>query len=127
MRRAPVYIDLCEEQMTMQIFRNMFHSFAPVGLAAAFGLSVLAMPAQAQLGDTAVFASHSAYLQQGATIVSGNLNVNEAGVGPLLTTGQELTIGLSVTTPAGFAVKADTLKIKSSAGEDLSGACRCGE
>ena len=89
--------------MTMHICRKMVHSFPPAGLAAAFGLSMLAMPAQAQIGDTAVFATHSAYLQQGATIVSGNLIVNEAGVGPFLTTGQELTIGLSVTTPAGFA------------------------
>ena len=91
------------------------HSIGLVGFAAILGLSAMTGPVLAQVDDVAIFATHSAWLKDGSTIVSGSVIVNEAGVGPFLTSGFELTIGVNVTTPAGFTVKADTLKIKSSA------------
>ncbi|MCP3938769.1 MAG: hypothetical protein GY708_25760, partial [Actinomycetia bacterium] len=73
------------------------------------------VPVPPGFADAVVVALNSAHMRQGSDVISGDFVVNDAASGPTLTSGQELTLGLSTTTPAGFAVKADRLKVKSSA------------
>jgi hypothetical protein len=62
-----------------------------------------------------VFATNSVHLQQGSEVVSGDVIVNAASPGPTLSSEKELTVGLGVHTPAGYALKADRIKVKQSA------------
>ncbi len=90
------------------------HVEAP-GRAKKVAGTVAASAIPTGFSSVAVFATHSAWLQLGSDVLSGDVVVNEAGVGPFLTTGQELTIGFAATTPAGFSVKADTLRVRRTA------------
>ncbi|MCP4251517.1 MAG: hypothetical protein GY778_31150, partial [bacterium] len=60
------------------------------------------------------FATNSAWLKLSSDVLSGDVIINDASPGPTLTPGKELTVGLRVTTPAGYAVKADTVRLKRS-------------
>lgn len=62
-----------------------------------------------------VFATNSVWLEQGSEVISGDVIVNAASPGPTLSSQQELTVGLGVHTPAGYALKADGIKVKQSA------------
>lgn len=76
-------------------------------------------PLTAQSGSSissvAVFATNSIYMKQGSDVHSGDVVVNAPSDGPTLTNPYELTIGLRTTTPSGYVIMADTIKIKSSA------------
>jgi len=78
-----------------------------------------AAPAYAGLSSdfprAVVFATNSAYLEQGSEVVSGDVIVNAASPGPTLASQMELTVGLGVHTPAGYVLKADGIKVKQSA------------
>ena len=65
--------------------------------------------------DAVIVATNSAFLEQNSQVVDGDVVVNDASPGPTLASQKELTIGLGVTTPAGFAVKADSIRVRSSA------------
>ncbi|MFQ5526066.1 MAG: Ig-like domain-containing protein [Thermoanaerobaculia bacterium] len=65
--------------------------------------------------QVAVFATNSAWLQQGSDVLSGDVVVNQDSSSPPHLTSFQLTIGLATTTPVGFAIKADEIKVKSSA------------
>lgn len=65
--------------------------------------------------DVVLFATNSAHLKQGSQVVSGDVVVNrddEFASGPTLTNQRELTVGVSVDTPAGYNVKADRITVK---------------
>ncbi|HEY4612950.1 MAG TPA: hypothetical protein VII11_08215, partial [Bacteroidota bacterium] len=59
-----------------------------------------------------LFATHSMHLQQNSDVYSGDIGVNAAGSPPFLDEQLELSIGISTTTPAGYAVKANRIKVK---------------
>ncbi|MDP2363053.1 MAG: hypothetical protein Q8M94_04705, partial [Ignavibacteria bacterium] len=59
-----------------------------------------------------ILATHSLKLNQYSVIVqSGDIAVNEAGLEPFLDTGYELSVGANATTPAGYKVKANRIKL----------------
>jgi len=62
-----------------------------------------------------VFATNSVFLEQNAEILSGSVGVNDESPGPVLDSQVELTVGMGVTTPPGFVLKADRLRVKSGA------------
>jgi cysteine-rich repeat protein len=68
-----------------------------------------------EFGRTAIFATNSAWLRLNSDVLSGDVVVNDASSGPTLFPGHELGVGLYATTPAGFAVKADSLRVKATA------------
>jgi hypothetical protein len=70
-----------------------------------------------------LFGSNSVDLNQGSEVLSGDVVANAASPGPTLGCGgRELCVGLGVHTPAGYAVKAQSIQIKAGAvvGGDLS-------
>ena len=69
----------------------------------------------AGFSSTVAFGTNSVYLEQNSTVVSGDVVVNAASPGPTLSSGVELTVGLSVDVPAGSTLKADSIQVKSSA------------
>ena len=92
-------------------------------LALAF---VPAAPAaECDAASMALWAGNSAWLKQGSDVLSGDVVVNDASPGPTLTPGKELTAGLGAMTPAGFAVKADSLRVLATA--TLAGAVYCND
>ena len=64
------------------------------------------------IGNTVALATNSAYFKQGSQVISGDVVVNQESNGPYLASGMELTIGITVDTPAGYSVKADSIKLK---------------
>ncbi|MGH7493304.1 MAG: hypothetical protein ACREOO_13055 [bacterium] len=62
-----------------------------------------------------VFATNSVFLDQNADILSGNAGVNDQSPGPVLDSQVELAVGIGATTPAGFVLKADRIRVKSGA------------
>lgn len=62
-----------------------------------------------------VFATNSVFLEQNAEIFSGSIGVNDESPGPVLNSQVELTVGMDVTTPPGFVLQADRLRVKSGA------------
>jgi hypothetical protein len=62
-----------------------------------------------------VLATNSVWLKDNANILSGNVIVNAASSGPVLDSNVELSVGQSVTTHAGFAFKANRIKVKQGA------------
>jgi hypothetical protein len=99
-----------------------------VSLAFTLIVSFSSLSAQGQgLDRVVLLATNSIHLQQGSEVTSGDVVVNAASPGPTLGCQRELCIGLSATTSAGFAVKADSIQVKSGAvvggdvvyGEDL--------
>lgn len=105
------------------------------GLALTLLSLSIALPSSAQPSEVAeavILSTNSAWVKQNADVLSGDVIVNDASPGPTLTSGKELTIGLGTTTAAGYTVKADTVKLKSSgvvggdlhynaAGSDING------
>lgn len=59
----------------------------------------------------AVLGTNSVWIQTGADILSGDVVVNQAGTGPFLNGGVELSLAGTVTTPAGWDVQADSVTI----------------
>ncbi len=62
-----------------------------------------------------LFATHSLYLEQSSTVYSGDIGVNAAGSSPFLDSDVELSVGIGVTTPATYRVKANRINLKSNA------------
>jgi hypothetical protein len=65
------------------------------------------------LERVAVLATNSVYIQLGADVLSGDVIVNQAGAGPFLNGGVELSIVGTVTTPSGWDVEGDSIAIGS--------------
>ncbi len=63
-------------------------------------------------GRIVAFATNSVFLKKNAVVVSGEVVVNDASDGPTLSSQVELTVGDGATTPAGFAVRGDSVKVK---------------
>ena len=82
---------------------------------ALFALAVLtAGRAWAQdIADTVVLGIHSVHLQQSADVLSGDVVANTISSGATQgCSGRELCVGTSTTTPAGFAIRGDSIQIK---------------
>ena len=62
-----------------------------------------------------LFATHSMWLKENSIVLSGDVGVNEAGLTPFLDSEVELSVGIGVTTPAGYSIKANRIKVKQSA------------
>lgn len=62
-----------------------------------------------------IFATHSVWIRQNSNILSGSVGVNEAGEGPFLDSQLELSVGKNTTTPAGYTIKANRIKVKQNA------------
>ncbi|MGH7597474.1 MAG: hypothetical protein ACREOI_14060, partial [bacterium] len=62
-----------------------------------------------------VFATNSVFLEQNAEVLSGSVGVNDESPGPVLDSQVELTVGIDVTTPPGFVLRADRIRVKSGA------------
>ena len=77
--------------------------------------STITVTVRHALEQVAVLATNSAWLQSGADVLSGDVIVNQAGAGPFLNGGVELSVGGSVTAPAGFDVTADSLTVAAGA------------
>ena len=65
--------------------------------------------------NVAVLATHGAWLQTGADVLSGDVIVNAAGSAPFLNGGVELSIAGSATTAAGWDVEANRVTVASGA------------
>src|SRR6185436_3897262 len=63
----------------------------------------------------AVLATHGAWLQTGADVLSGDLIVNAVGSAPFLTGSVELTIAGGATTAGGWDVEANRVTVTSGA------------
>ncbi len=72
--------------------------------------------------DVAVLGSNSVYLKNGATVTSGDVVANDASAGPTLVTGHEIGMDPFSSTPAGYAVEGDSVRIKkkATAGGDVA-------
>jgi hypothetical protein len=73
------------------------------------------IPVTEEINTYSVLAAHGVWLEQNSEILSGNIGVNEIGLSPFMDSDVELSIGISTTTPAGFSVKANRIKVKQSA------------
>src|SRR5699024_23139 len=61
-----------------------------------------------------IFAANSVHLQQGSQVHGGSVVVNASGSGATLGCGnRRLCVGIAASTPAGYAVKADSIQVKS--------------
>jgi hypothetical protein len=65
--------------------------------------------------ELVVFATNSVWLKQNSAILSGDVVVNSVSPSPMLDSNAELTIGESVTTSAGYELKANRIKVKQGA------------
>lgn len=76
-----------------------------------------ATPARGQAGFARVvlFATNSIRLKNRATVTSGDVVVNAASAGPTLFSGYELELDPDASTPAGYALKADSVRLKNNA------------
>jgi len=96
----------------------MYRSVLSRALLSALALFAAA-PAEAGIAPgfprSVVFATNSVFLEQASEVVSGDVIVNAASPGPTLSSQKELTVGFGVHTPAGYALKADSIKVKKSA------------
>ena len=73
------------------------------------------LPAQeGGISTYSLFAIHSMHLEQNSDVYSGDIGVNAAGLPPFLDEQLELSIGIGTSTAAGYSVKANRIKIKSS-------------
>lgn len=62
-----------------------------------------------------VLATNSIWLKENAVIHSGNVIVTDASPGPMLDSQVELAVGQGVSTPAGFDLKGNRIKVKQGA------------
>ncbi len=67
------------------------------------------------LGDVVVLGTNSVYLEQGSSVVSGDVVANDVYNPTPLADNAELVVGLSVAVPAGSTLQANRIKVKSSA------------
>lgn len=65
--------------------------------------------------EEVVLATNSVWLKENANVLSGNVIVNNASSGPVLDSQVELSVGHKVTTPTGFSLKANRIKVKQGA------------
>ncbi len=75
-----------------------------------------AMPSRAALptgfDDVVIFATNSIQLRAGSDVLSGDVVANVDSPGPTLTNPYELSVGIAATTPAGYAIKAEKLRVR---------------
>ena len=64
---------------------------------------------QSPVSTYSLLAAHSIKLDQSSSVLSGDIGVNQSGQPPLLEPGYELSLSKSVTTPAGYNVKANRI------------------
>ena len=69
--------------------------------------------------DVVILGTNSIRLERSSSIISGDVVVNDASRGPTLSSQVELRIDRDVTTPAGFSLKADSIRIER--GADIGG------
>ncbi len=81
-------------------------AFGAIALAATLGLFTTGA-AEAQVGDTVLFATGSASLGIDSSVNSGNIIVNDAG--------GTLDLDEKASTPSGYAMKADSIDIEKDA------------
>ena len=67
-------------------------------------------PLPPEVGNAVVLATNSAQLDRDVQVISGDLVVNNAATGPILGE-KQLSLDQGVVTPAGFALKADSVDI----------------
>lgn len=72
-----------------------------------------------------ILATNSAFLEQNSAVASGDVVVNDSSPGPTLSSNRELTIGIGAATPAGWAVKADRIRVRSDA--EVGGEVSCND
>ncbi len=70
------------------------------------------IPLGSNISTYALFATHSLWLKENSDVLSGDIGVNEAGSAPFLDSQVELSIGIGVTTPVGYSIKATRIKVK---------------
>jgi len=72
--------------------------------------------------NVVVFGSNSVYLKNDATVTSGDVVANDASPGPTLVTDYEMGMDPKSSTPGGYTVKADSVRIKkkATAGGDVA-------
>ncbi len=91
----------------------------------ALAFAPAAPATECDFANVVLYASNSSWLRLNSDVLSGDVVVNDASPGPTLFPGKELAIGFYATTPAGFAVKADSIKVKATA--TLGGDVFCNE
>lgn len=62
-----------------------------------------------------VFSTHSTWLEQNSSTLSGDIGVNVAGSAPFLNSEVELAIGIGTSIAPGYSVKANQIKVKQGA------------
>ena len=103
------------------LVRVMFEADRAAGAAGAGGSDlVVVWPVRGSLiepgfPDVVLFATNSMRLKNQAEVMSGDVVVNDAGAGPTLVSGFELGFDPRAETAAGYAVKADSVRIKNNA------------
>jgi hypothetical protein len=70
------------------------------------------IPIETGITNYSILAKHSLWLEQNSAILTGNIGVNEAGLPPFLDSEVGLSVGISASTPAGFAIKGNKIKVK---------------
>jgi hypothetical protein len=73
------------------------------------------IPSTEGISTYSIFATHGVWLEQDSEIISGSIGVNEIGLPPFMDSGVELSIGISTETPAGYTIKANSIKVKQGA------------
>lgn len=73
------------------------------------------IPVGGAFSSYCLFATHSLWLEQNASVFSGDVGVNDAGIAPFLSSEVELTIGIGTSLVPGSSVKANRIKVKQSA------------
>ena len=96
---------------SLTLFLVVLTAFLAVGLMPGreSQAQVSALPLDFQ--DVVIFATNSARLKNGVTVVAGHVVVNDASTGPTLSSGVELGVGDKVVTPAGYSLAADSIGI----------------
>ena len=80
----------------------------------SFTVTVIAA-SNLQISRVVVLAKNSIWISQNSKIYSGDLIVNNVSSGPGLNDGVELSIGQSVTTPAGYTLRANRIAVRQKA------------
>ncbi len=70
------------------------------------------IPLESNISTYSLFATHSLWLKENSDILSGDIGVNEAGSAPFLDSQIELSIGMGTTSPSGYNIKANRIKVK---------------
>jgi hypothetical protein len=70
------------------------------------------IPIETEITNYSILAEHSLWLEQNSVILTGNIGTNEAGAPPFLDSEVELSVGISASTPAGYTIKGNRIKVK---------------